>query len=406
MPIYDINGNVISVDATRASVLAKKQTVNNPNLANPNNFTVGLLDANGTINTAQTGCLTTDFIPCSGGQYVCAGQINAFNHNPFLKVTSFKEVSRARVFYNANKTVISGVSDNFYSADNTMVGIQAPSGTAYVRVSFGGAYAPFSPPSNPSGCFVHIADAPITNPNKYYDNGIEVLEPSDSQTWEKWGQTWTLFGDSLTDSYGGHGWDMETSPVGGVGWQDTTERVPWTGYFWASDIARRHGYVVDNQAHSGSNIYNSRVYTDVSGVLVLDTWVAALRNGNFYEPELITIGFGANTVADEIGSASDAPSNTAHSLYAGTKYFIEALNDACPNARKVYILHPLQEDWRDTSGAARNALRNVFDLYNVEYVDMSQHSGITVDMLPDKLHVSSIEANRQYGRFLESYLFG
>ena len=144
----------------------------------------------------------------------------------------------------------------------------------------------------------------------------------------------------------------------------------------------------------------------MSGVLVLDTWVAALRNGNFYEPELITIGFGANTVADEIGSASDAPSNTAHSLYAGTKYFIEALNDACPNARKVYILHPLQEDWRDTSGAARNALRNVFDLYNVEYVDMSQHSGITVDMLPDKLHVSSIEANRQYGRFLESYLFG
>lgn len=283
-------------------------------------------------------------------------------------------------------------------------GVVAPSGAAYVRVTFF-VDGHVSPVTNPEKFYVCVEDENVTSPVYWFADNTEYLVTDDAQTLEKWGQTWTLFGDSLTDSYGGHGWDMETSTVGGVGWKDTTERVPWTGYFWASDIARRHGCVVDNQAHSGSNIYNSRVYTDVSGVLVLDTWVAALRNGDFYEPELITIGFGSNTVADEIGNSSDAPSNTAHSLYAGTKYFIETLNDACPNARKVYILHPLQEDWRDTNGAARDAMRNVFNEYNVEYVDMSQHSGITVDMLPDKLHVSSIEANRQYGRFLESYLF-
>lgn len=407
MPIYDINGNVIQTGSS-GYTRSKSKTIETPNLIDPENLTVGLLNADGTINTAQQTCKTSDFIPCSAGKLVCAGNfLSAIIHNPFAKSTSWREVTRARVFYDANKNVISGVSENFYSPDNTMIGLEAPAGTAYVRVSFGGAYGS----SDPASCFLYVTDTPFTDPLPYFKGGIETITPNDSQAWEKWGQTWTLFGDSLTDSYGGHTWDKSTSPVGGIGWKEYADptavgsRVPWTGYFWASDIARRHGYILDNQAHSGSNIYNSRVYNEVSGVLVLDAWVTQLQNGEFEEPDLITIGFGANHVSDETGSPDDAPSNTTKSMYAGAKYFIEKLNDACPHARKVYILTPLQDGWRDTSGAGRNALRSVFDSYNVEYIDMSQHSGITVDMLPDKLHVSSIEANRQYERFLESYLF-
>lgn len=400
MAIYDINGNVMSQDASKQ----KSRTITNPNLANPNKFTIGLLKADGTINTAQTGCVTTDYIPCSAGKIVSAGMIKSSIHNPFFKCTSFRETTRARVFYNSNKEVVSAVTENFYSEYDTMVGLTAPNNTAYVRVSFGGAYVPSSPVTYPERCFVHIGDAPCTTIESYFVNSVETIEASDSQTWECWGKNWLLFGDSLTDSYGGHSWDESTSPVGGIGWKDTEDRVPWTGYFWASDIARRHGYVIDNRAKSGSNIYVSRVYTDVSGKYILDAFVSELQNGTVEEPDLITIGFGANSVSDEKGTNADT-SETTNTLYGGTKYFIETLNQYCPNARKVYILTPLQSGWRDTDGTLRSAMKEVYDEYNVEYVDMSSHSGITVDMLPDSLHISSIEANKQYQRYLESYLF-
>ena len=396
MAVFDISGNAID--------RIKRHTVSNPNLADPSKFTVGLLKTDGTINTAQSGCVTTDYIPCTAGKLVCAGQIKAGNHNPWYQCTSFKEVTRARAFYGADKTVLSGVSENHYSDDNVMTGIEAPSGTAFVRVSFGGSYAPSNPVDNKTSCFVHIADTAYTHPTLYFPDGIETITPDDSQVWDTWGQNWLLFGDSLTDSYGGHGWDESTSPVGGEGWKDTEDRVPWTGYFWASKIARDHGYTMDNRGESGSNIYVSRVYTAVSGVYVLDAFIAELQAGTVEEPDLITIGFGANSVSDEIGTNADT-SATTNTLYGGTKYFIETLNEHCPNSRKVYILHPLQTGWRDTDGAARAAMKTVFDEYNVEYVDMSAHSGITTDMLPDGLHISSIEANRQYRRFLESYLF-
>jgi len=401
MAIYDIDGNPITSGGDSGKV--KTRLVSNPNLADPDKFVIGLLNANGTINTAQAGCVTTDFIPCTAGQIVSAGMIMTFNHNPFFVCTGFREVSRARVFYDANKTVVSGVSENYNSSDNVMNGLTAPNNTAYVRISFGGANVPSPPVTYPERCFVHIASAPTTAVEMFYSGNAEKIEATDSQTWEKWGQTWTMFGDSLTDSYGGHSWDESTSPVGGEGWKDTEDRVPWTGYFWASDIARRHGYIMDNRAKSGSNIYVSRVYTDVSGVYILDAFLAELEAGTIEEPDLITVGFGANSVPDEIGTNSDT-SATTNTLYGGTKYFIEKLNEKCPNARKIYILHPLQTGWRDTDGTARAAMKTVFDAYNVEYVDMSMHSGITTDMLPDGLHVSSIEANKQYGRFLESYM--
>jgi len=401
MAIYDFSGNAI---ATGGAARAKNRVVATPNRLNPAEFAVGWINTtvggDDTLNTKNAWTRTTDRIPVVPGKIVSMGYIKSNNHNPFFVATDFSEWCLAYAFFNAQHKVVASAN----SRPTVTGGVTVPDGADYLRVTFS-VDQNVSPVTNPEKFYVCVEDVNVTSPTYWFPGNTETLEPDDSQTWDHWGENWVLFGDSLTDSYGGHGWDVSSSPVGGEGWKETEDRVPWTGYFWASDIARRHGYILDNQAHSGSNIYNSRVYNAVSGVLVLDEWIAALENGDFDEPDLITVGFGANSIADERGTDADEPSNTTKSLYAGTKYFIKKLNEACPHARKVYILHPLQDGWRDTDGASREALRAVFDTYNVEYIDMSQHSGITVDMLPDKLHVSSVEANRQYGRFLESYLF-
>jgi lysophospholipase L1-like esterase len=405
MPIYDINGIPIS-SGSGDSVLTE-HTIVHPNLFDPETYTVGYLNNNGTINTAQAGCITTDFIPVSVGETICYGYIFKFIHNPWFEATGWASYGRS-CLYDSNKQFVANSFQTVEHGDGVHAPITVPTGAAYIRVSWattGLNY--FTLPAKAQQAFVQKG---TDNPHYYFPNGIErIYIPQTTLGFNYpsryYGKRWTLFGDSLTDSCGGHSWDESTCPLGGEGWKDTDERVPWTGYFWASEIARTHGMILDNQAKSGSNIYKTTDnYAAVSGVTVLDTWVAALQNGDFEEPELITIGFGANTYQSQIGSPTDEPSNTAQSLYAGAKYFIETLNEACPHARKVYILHPLHE-WRDNDGAAREALRSVYDSYNVEYVDMSKHSGITVDMLPDKLHLYSIEANRQYGRFLESYLF-
>lgn len=402
MSVYDINGNTIATIGDGESA-QKSRIITTPNRANPSEFSVGWVNTtvggSDTLNTSNTGTRTTAAIPVTAGKVVSMGYISSYNHNPFFVATSYTEWCLAYAFFDANGTVVSGAT----SRPTVTGGVTAPSGAAYVRVTFftdGGA----DPTTDPEKFYVCVEDANVTSPTYWFENNTEYLTTGDSQTLEKWGQNWLLFGDSLTDSYGGHGWDMSTSPVGGDGWKDTEDRVPWTGYFWASKIARDHGYTMDNRGESGSNIYVSRVYTAVSGVYILDAFLAELQAGTVEEPDLITIGFGANSVSDEIGTDADT-SETTNTLYGGTKYFIEQLNEYCPNARKVYILHPLQTGWRDTNGAAREAMKTVFDEYNVEYVDMSAHSGITTDMLPDGLHISSIEANRQYRRFLESYLF-
>lgn len=399
MTLFDIHGNAIQTGGGKS----KSHVFQHPNRANPTQFSIGRVNTTAggddVLNTANTGIRTTAPIPVAAGKVVSMGYISAYNHNPFFIATSHTEWCLAYSFFNSAQKVVSG-ADNRPTVTG---GISVPTGATYIRVSFfTDGYN--DPVANPEKFYVCVEDANVTDPVYWFGNDAETLVANDHQIWEHWGKSWVLFGDSLTDSYGGHGWDMSTSPVGGDGWKETDERVPWTGYFWASDIARKHGFVMDNQAKSGSNIYVSRVYTADSGVYQLDAFLSALQAGTVIEPDLITIGFGANTVPDEIGNPTDT-SETTNTLYGGTKYFIEKLNEFCPNARKVYILHPLQEDWRDTNGAARDAMRNVFNEYNVEYVDMSQHSGITVDMLPDKLHVSSIEANRQYGRFLERYLY-
>lgn len=384
----------------------KAKTHNPYNKLNPTELEVGWVNTTvggaDNLSTANTGTRTTKAIPCTQGQVVTMGYIHSYDHNPFFIATSVKFWCLAYAFFNSSGKVIAGAS----SRPSVVDGVVAPANTSYVRVTYViDGYD--DPTKTPEKFFVYVGAAKVENPTYYFPNGVEYLDTDDSMILDHWGETWTMFGDSLTDSYGGHGWDASESPVGGDGWHDTEERVSWKGRFWASTIARKHGFIMDNRAHSGSNIYNSRTSSAsyVAGVTVIDEYAEEIANGTIKEPSLITVGFGANTVQDEIGNEADEPSNTTKSMYAGAKYFIEKLKATCPHARIVYILHPLQTGWRDTDGKAREAMRKLFESYNVEYVDMSKASGITTDMLPDGLHVSSKEANAQYGRYLERYLF-
>lgn len=385
----------------------RKAKKHNPyNLLNPSELEVGWINTTvggtDTLSTANKTTRTTKAIPCNEGQVVTMGYIPSYNHNPFFVASSVKYWCLAYAFFDASGKIIAGATGRPTVTD----GIIAPANSSYVRVTYV-IDGNNDPVKNPEMFFVYVSSEKIENPTYYFPNGVEYLDTDDTMTMEHWGETWTMFGDSLTDSYGGHGWDASESPVGGDGWHDTEERVSWKGRFWASEIARKHGFKMDNRAHSGSNIYNSRTSSDlyVPGVTVVDAFADEISNGIIEAPSLITVGFGSNTVRDEIGNESDKPSNTAKSMYAGAKYFIEKLKATCPHARIVYILHPLQTGWRDTDGKSREAMRKVFEEYNVEYVDMSKASGLTTDMLPDGLHVSSKEANAQYGRYLERYLF-
>lgn len=399
--IYKADGSIVTLEKS------KQLRYTYANKLDPSTLELGWVNTSvggdDVLNKSNGGTRSTPPIPASAGKIVTMGCVSAnhYNHNPFSIARSYYEECLAYSFFNSSGKVISGQS----SRPSVVGGITCPEGTSYVRVTF----YDHDVTTHPENFFVYVEDVHVTEPKRYIDGGIEVLIPEDGQIWDKWGQKWTLFGDSLTADYGGRYWDMSTSSVGGKGWKeyeepvnDVNSRIPWTGYFWASDIARRHGYIMDNRAISGTTMYEFGTYLERSGVGVLDSFITELDNGNIEEPDLITIGFGSNHAPNYIGS----PDSTAkNNLYGATKYFIETLNEKCPNARKVYILHPLQSGWHDGSGQSREVMRTIYNNYNVEYVDMSQHSGITVDMLPDHLHVSSIEANKQYGRFLESYLF-
>ena len=411
MNLFDGNGNQITIteSAPADNERALTKTYTYQNLFNPKTGTVGLLTSATAINTAQTSCLTTDYIPVEEGKILSSGMVKDYLLNPFFVCQSFKETNRAYFFYDENKTSLSGQCANYYSDDNTMIGITVPTGAKYVRVSWGGVYAPSSPVTHPERCFVYCEDEPITSPTFYYEGGTQTAY---AEVAGDVGKTWVLFGDSLTDPYGGHDWQESTSPVGGIGWEDSsdptgTDRTPWTGYFWATKIARKHGLIIDNRGESGSCMYYSRVYSNVSGVLILDAFIAEIQAGTISAPDFITVGFGANHVADEKGTADDAASNETKSWYAGAKYFCDKLKEYCPRSEILFIGTPKQSGWRDSNNDSNAVIQEVVDSYGYRFIDLSStdYSGISVDMLPDSLHVSSVEANNAYFRAIDKAMF-
>lgn len=377
---------------------------------------VGSID-NGTLNTARTSCFSTDYIDISGGKYVYVQTASSFNANPDkTAVCTIGCFSCA--FYDGNKKYISGSAK---TNTDTKEPLAVPSGAVHFRASwqvwgFNGTTAP-----DTSGYMITVADDNTANTLPWEDYRTteyksaylkhENLTYTDAPLHR--GKKWLLFGDSLTDNYGGHDWLESTSSVGGDGWKNTTSAVPWTGYFWASKIAREFGLVLDNRARGGSNIYSggSGNYTSVSGIVMLDAYLAEIEAGTTEQADYITVAFGTNTFKAQMGTNEDTSATTT-SVYGATKYFIEKIREKVPNAVLGFVLSPRQ-DWgandpsntRDLDGA-RTAIKAVCDDYGVPYIDMSTKSGITVDMLPDGIHVSSKQANNLYYHAMRRFMMG
>ena len=204
--------------------------------------------------------------------------------------------------------------------------------------------------------------------------------------------SWVLFGDSLTDNYGGHN---------------------LIGHYFATKIALEFSMILDNRAKSGSNIYRggSGNYTSVSGMIMLDELISEIEAGTTEQPDYITIAFGTNSFTAQIGTDADT-SATDTTVYGATKRFIEVLREKCPKSVFGFVLSPKQ-DWgtadpnnlRDVDGA-RTAIKAVCEDYGVPYIDMSTQSGITVAMLPDGIHISNDQSQNLYYHAMRRFMMG
>ena len=232
----------------------------------------------------------------------------------------------------------------------------------------------------------------IANPNRPDDGGTKSLAMAKMGASPLNNAKWTLFGDSLTDTYGGH--DLLSN-------------------YFASKIAKEFGMELDNRAKSGSNIYRggSGNYVNVSGMIKLDEFVSELEAGTIEQPDYITIAFGTNSFTTELGSNEDT-SETDTTVYGATKRFIETLREKCPNSVFGFALSPKQ-NWGTNDAqnkravdAARTAIKTVCEEYGVPYIDMSIQSGITVDMLPDGIHISNTQSQNLYYHAMRRFMIG
>lgn len=236
------------------------------------------------------------------------------------------------------------------------------------------------------------AQLAFPNPN-YHDDGSKYYAMLTSASKSPLvGASWVLFGDSLTDNYGGH--DL-------------------TGDYFATKIAREFNMSFDNRAKSGSNIYRggSGNYTSVSGMIKLDEFVAEIEAGTTEQPDYITIAFGTNSFTAQLGTNEDT-SATDTSVYGATKRFIEVLREKCPKSVFGFVLSPKQ-NWGSSDpnnlravDAARTAIKAVCDEYGVPYIDMSTQSGITATMLPDGIHISNDQSQNLYYHAMRRFMIG
>lgn len=236
------------------------------------------------------------------------------------------------------------------------------------------------------------AQLAFPNPN-YHDDGSKYYAMLTSASKSPLvGASWVLFGDSLTDNYGGH--DL-------------------TGNYFATKIAREFNMSFDNRAKSGSNIYRggSGNYTSVSGMIKLDEFVAEIEAGTTEQPDYITIAFGTNSFTAQLGTNEDT-AETDTSVYGATKRFIEVLREKCPKSVFGFVLSPKQ-NWGSSDpnnlravDAARTAIKTVCEEYGVPYIDMSTQSSITAAMLPDGIHISNDQSQNLYYHAMRRFMIG
>lgn len=226
------------------------------------------------------------------------------------------------------------------------------------------------------------------------------------------GKKWTLFGDSLTEEYGGTDWNQ----YNGLTYPEGDARR-WTGYKFASRIGRELRLTIDNRAKSGSNIYHSEggTYSAVNGIAVLNAFITEIEAGTTECPDYITVAFGSNSSTDAIGSTDDTSELTT-TVYGATRYYIEKLRrlQGTYNRQMVFgFVLPPQTKWANDNSnhnvsGARKAMKAVLDsdAYAAPYVDMWTESGITAAMLPDGVHISSERANNLYYHAMRRFMIG
>lgn len=191
-----------------------------------------------------------------------------------------------------------------------------------------------------------------------------------------------------------------------------------TGNYFATKIAREFGMTLDNRAKGGSNICtgSNGNYTDRNGCAMLDALIAEVEEGTASPPDYITVAFGTNGYSTQVGNVEDT-SEARDKTCGAVKYFIEKCTEKFPNAFLGFVLPPLGS-WKAEDGqqwpnvykdvdATREAIKAVLDLPEyggIPYIDMSKKSGITLDMLPDKIHISTEQANLKYYRALRGFM--
>lgn len=398
MEFYDGNGNHIPVSGGDR-VLTHK-IVENPNLAKPDAFTVGLFDGAGNFTSAIKTGACSDYIPVTSGKVMSCGFIHKYSHNPWFVATRWCEYCHHYVFYADDKETIvahGGIS----LVEGSMTGVAVPEKAAYVRVSWaiqGGGYY-FYPVETPEKCFVHLADEPTTAPMYWFANNIErKYIPADLVGYtyppRHLGKTWVLFGDSITDGHDGCG------------------GYDWDGDNWVSWIAREMGLVVDNRGKSGSNMcIATDGYASVSGVYMLNAFLDEIEAGTIEQPEYITIGFGGNGYNTYVGNVEDTSEKTSLSYYGATKYFIEKLREKCPNSVFGFVL-PHDINWGSNQSKqagvplCREAIKAVCDEYRVPYINMYTESGITSDMLNDGVHIWNKQPMNLYYHAMRRFMMG
>ena len=397
MVIFDGNGNKIPIGDGVPAVVTPEKTdffdILYPKHTNrfDGTYVVGAVDGSG-INSAVTSCFTTDYIDISGGAYLYAGTKGEYTENPFPSgKVNFKATFLC--FYDANRKIIGSRYSSFAGP------VAIPGNAVYTRVT----WQPYTMTNlDTSTYFVGVVDSddavaqwePYCEPGTILKEYIkpEKLTYKDRAPMD--GKTWVLFGDSITDGRDGCG------------------GYDWTGDNWVSRIAREFGLIVDNRGKSGSNMcIATDSYAAVSGVYMLDAFLAQIEAGTMEQPAYITIGFGANGYNTYVGSPQDTSGNTTISYYGATKYFIEKLREKCPDSVFGFVL-PHDVDWGSNTWKqegvplCREAIRAVCDEYRVPYIDMYRESGITADMLNDGVHIWNKQPANLYYHAMRRFLMG
>jgi lysophospholipase L1-like esterase len=399
MNLFDGKGNKIEIDNGVSGAITPENTnffeIHYPKYTNrfDGTYVVGAVGGDGNIISAVTSCATTDYIDISGGAYLYVGTKGDYTENPMPK----GDVTFGAVwlcFYDTNKAIIG----NRYSDFSAPVAI--PNNAVYTRVT----WQPYGGADNITNgtYFVGVVDSAdaVAEWEPYYPEGTilkayikpENLTYKDSSPMD--GKTWVLFGDSLTDGKDGCG------------------GYDWTGDNWVSKIAREFGLIIDNRGKSGSNLcISTDSYATVSGIYMLDKFLAEIEAGTIEQPAYITIGFGGNCYNTYVGNAEDTSEKTSLSYYGATKYFIEKLREKCPNSVFGFVL-PHDINWESNQSKqtgvplCREAIKAVCDEYRVPYINMYTDSGITSDMLNDGVHIWNKQPMNLYYHAMRRFMMG